>query len=141
MDGETFLKMVERFKESAVPVSQEIFKDIGKRPGGVKFLVDLRGFVLVGTNVSALLVLKFISFMRYAFIIGYDRYGKGHRNLDRVALFNEFAEGFVGTLVFRWYDEFGENYLEFFLRNLGESVPVRGRPSCEALDRYQASSW
>lgn len=43
MDGETFLKMVEKFKEAAVPVSQEIFKDIGKRPGGVNSLWTYAG--------------------------------------------------------------------------------------------------
>ncbi|GAU92912.1 hypothetical protein RvY_04930 [Ramazzottius varieornatus] len=65
MDGETFLKMVEKFKEAAVPVSQEIFKDIGKRPGGVKFLVDLRGFVLdlidTEKDTENLTALRFLS--------------------------------------------------------------------------------
>lgn len=46
-DSEAFLKNVEKFKEAAIPVYQEIFKDIGKRSGGVKFLVDLRGTILV----------------------------------------------------------------------------------------------
>ena len=46
-DGEQLLHRVENFKDMAVPVYQDIFKDIGKRYGGVKFLVDLRGIILV----------------------------------------------------------------------------------------------
>ncbi|OQV25018.1 Malonyl-CoA decarboxylase, mitochondrial [Hypsibius exemplaris] len=64
-DNEMFLKIVEKFKESAVPTYQEIFKDIGKRSGGVKFLVDLRGTVLemldIETETDNLVALRFLN--------------------------------------------------------------------------------